>query len=118
MKISIKEILNNTDKQREMEKESFRLMTEIYCHGKHHSRKGELCPECCEFLEFAREKTDRCPFMETGTSCSKCKNHCYSGKWENYVKDIMRYAGPRMLLLHPEYSLLHGMMKMKKKTSK
>lgn len=28
-------------------------MIEIYCHGHHHTKKKELCPECQELKEYS-----------------------------------------------------------------
>lgn len=115
MKISIRKALRDPELRREMEKESLSFMIEIYCNGNHHTKKGELCPECREFEKYALERTDKCPFMETKTFCSACEVHCYRGKWGDYVKKVMRYAGPRMMLHHPVLGTLHGVVTLKNK---
>ena len=110
MRINVRKALKDTEARREMEKECLKLMTEIYCHGRHHRKKGELCPECREFLDYALERTEKCPFMATKTFCSACKIHCYSKEYRPYVKQVMSYAGPRMMLYHPVPALLHAVV--------
>ena len=39
----------------EREKQTIKLMVEIYCKKKH-GTKGELCAECQEFLEYAHKR--------------------------------------------------------------
>lgn len=115
MKFSIKKALEDTNARREMEKQGMSLMVQIYCHGRHHTKKGELCPECRAFEQYAWKRTDRCPFMATKTFCSACKVHCYSKEMRPYVREVMRYAGPRMLFHHPLLALLHGYVTLRQK---
>ena len=118
MKISMKRALNDPDERRQMEKDVLSSMIGIYCHGNHHTPKGELCPKCKEFETYALMRTDKCPFMATKTFCSACKVHCYSKEWKPYVREVMRYAGPRMLFHHPFLALLHGFITLKQKFNK
>ena len=115
MKISIRKALKDPEVRRQMEKESLSSMIHIYCHGNHHTKKGELCPKCQEFEKYALMRTDKCPFMKTKTFCSACKVHCYSKEWRPYVKEVMRYAGPRMLFHHPVLAILHSFVMLRQK---
>ena len=45
----------------EREKQTIKLMVEIYCKKKH-GTKGELCAECREFLEYAHKRLSFCKF--------------------------------------------------------
>ena len=83
------------------EKKTIEAMVHIYCKNKHDG-KGELCSECTAFLEYARMRLDKCPFQEKKTTCAHCPIHCYQPEKRQKAKEIMRYAGPRMLLHHPE----------------
>lgn len=62
--------------KREREKEVVSEMIALYCR-KQHGRKNGLCPECEALAAYARQRSDKCPFMETKTFCSNCKVHCY-----------------------------------------
>ena len=90
-------------------------MIEAYCHGKHGTRRDELCTECAQLAEYAEARISRCPFMATKTFCSQCHVHCYAPEKLQAIKDVMRYAGPRMLLRHPVLVVRHGLDGMKKR---
>lgn len=96
----------DTNQKREKEKEMLRLMIRVYCRGKHKSKKG-LCPQCQELQEYAWMRTEKCPFMETKTFCSACKVHCYAPEMRDKVREVMKYAGPRMLFYHPTVAIRH-----------
>ena len=73
-------------KKREQEKEVVSLMIKIYCSKKHHT-KGYLCDECRQLDEYARERSDKCPFMETKTFCSFIGNSdILNRKKKTYVR--------------------------------
>jgi len=88
------------------EKKTIEAMVHIYCKAKHETH-GDLCPECTEFLTYARMRLDKCPFQENKSTCGKCLVHCYQPVMREKVKKVMRYAGPRMLLHHPGLALHH-----------
>lgn len=115
MRISIRKALKDPEVRRQMEKDSLEVMIGIYCHGNHGTKKGELCPKCSEFRDYALMRTDKCPFMATKTFCSACKVHCYNKEWRPYVKEVMRYAGPRMLFHHPVLAVLHSFVMLRQK---
>lgn len=72
--------------KREQEKEVVSLMIGLYCKKKHKT-KGVLCDECKKLDDYAKLRSDKCPFMETKTFCSNCKVHCYKPEMrEKYVK--------------------------------
>ncbi len=96
----------DTNQKREKEKEMLGLMIRVYCRGKHKNKK-ELCPQCQELQEYAWIRTDKCPFMETKTFCSACKVHCYAPEMREKVREVMKYAGPRMLFYHPTAAIRH-----------
>ena len=56
----------NVQSKREREKETVSLMIDIYCRKKHGGKT--LCPDCAALEAYARQRSDKCPFMET-------KNH-------------------------------------------
>ena len=91
--------------KREREKEVVSLMISLYCRKKHGGKT--LCPECAALDDYARSRSDRCPFMETKTFCSACKVHCYQPEMREQIRTVMRWAGPRMLPVHPILSIRH-----------
>ena len=52
-----------TQQKREREQQVVACMIGLYCRKKHHT-KGTLCPDCSALLEYARARSQRCPFME------------------------------------------------------
>lgn len=101
--------------KREKEQELVSQMIALYCRGKHKTKHG-LCEECAELDRYARERSERCPFMETKTFCSNCKVHCYKPQMREKIRSVMRFSGPRMLLYHPWVVIRH--MKETKKEKK
>lgn len=88
------------------EKETIRKMARIFCKSHHQTKEG-LCEECRALLSYALERIDRCPYQEEKPACSACPIHCYAPAMREKVRQVMRYAGPRMLLRHPILAVLH-----------
>ena len=93
--------------KREREKRMVTEMIKLYCKKQHHTKGGELCSECDELNEYAKLRSDKCPFMETKTFCSNCKVHCYKPVMREKIRAVMRFSGPRMLLHHPIWAIRH-----------
>lgn len=100
--------------KREKEKELIALMISIYCKGKHKTKDG-LCNECESLLTYATNRIEKCPHMETKTFCSECTTHCYAKDKRELVKEVMRYAGPRMIFHQPVTAIWHCLLTMKRK---
>ena len=92
--------------KRKREKETVSLMIALYCRKNHKTKRG-LCPECEELREYARLRSDKCPFMETKTFCSNCKVHCYKPEMREKIRHVMRFSGPRMICCHPVMAVRH-----------
>lgn len=93
--------------KREREKRMVSEMIALYCRKRHGTRAGELCQECAELAEYARQRSDRCPFMETKTFCSNCRVHCYKAEMREKIREVMRFSGPRMIFHHPVAAVRH-----------
>lgn len=96
----------DTASKRQREKRVVEAMIALYCRKKH-GDQGGLCPDCAALLEYARQRSEACPFMETKTFCSNCKVHCYRPEMRQKIRDVMRFSGPRMLLVHPVLAVRH-----------
>jgi hypothetical protein len=88
------------------EQKTIRVMLQRYCRD-HHGGGSGLCADCAELLDYAERRLRVCPFQEVKPACNRCEVHCYSATMRARVKDVMRYAGPRMILRHPLLSLWH-----------
>lgn len=110
---------NKTASKREREKRTVALMISIYCKNKHGTKKT-LCPDCEALLEYAKMRSDKCPFMENKTFCSNCRVHCYKPQMREKIREVMRFSGPRMIFIHPVMAVRHVIesKKEKKRTEK
>ena len=97
--------MNNVQSKREREKRMVSEMIALYCRKKHGAKT--LCPACRELTEYARQRSDRCPFMETKTFCSNCRVHCYRLDMRDRIRAVMRFSGPRMMFHHPIAAIRH-----------
>ena len=61
--------------KREREKRMVTQMIALYCRRNHRTR-GALCPDCASLADYARSRSERCPFMETKTFCANCAPSC------------------------------------------
>ena len=100
--------------KREREKKIVSQMIALYCKKKHGEKK-ELCVECEELMQYAKLRSDKCPFMETKTFCSNCKVHCYKPDMREKIREVMRYSGPRMIFTHPITAVRHVIESKKEK---
>ncbi len=104
----------SADKKREREKKIVSLMIRLYCRKKHGVKNG-LCPECKALAEYAAQRSDKCPFMESKTFCSNCKVHCYKPDMREKIREVMRFSGPRIILYHPVMAVRHVTQSKKEK---
>ena len=95
----------NTQTKREREKKLVSQMIALYCKKNHGGKT--LCPDCAALEAYARQRSDKCPFMETKTFCSNCKVHCYKPEMREKIRSVMRFSGPRMIFRHPVAAIRH-----------
>ena len=97
------------NKKRKHKLKVVRQMIAIFCHGKHHLRLAgkELCPNCQQLADYAEERVRYCPNMREKEFCDFCKIHCYAPEQRKAIREVMRYAGPRMLLHAPLLVIRH-----------
>lgn len=83
----------------------------IYCRGVHDAvreplesegadlgvygrKRPEVCADCAELLRYAEKRRAFCP-KDPKPFCSYCDTHCYEPDMRGYMREVMRYAGPR-----------------------
>jgi len=83
---------------------------EVYCARKHQgagrtwialpATLGErsLCQECVAFLEYAVTRRLKCPLEAEKPTCKHCRIHCYDQLHREKVRQIMSYAGRKLLM--------------------
>jgi hypothetical protein len=94
------------------ERLTIQLMISIYCHDHH---QNSLCPDCTRLLTYAFQRIEKCPFGVEKPTCARCPIHCYKPATRQQVRQVMRYAGPRMLLYHPWLTILHYLDEIKQR---
>ena len=95
------------DTTTEREKLTIRNMIGIYCRGHRHSASGS-CPDCGSMLRYAQERIDSCPYNGSAKPvCGLCRTSCFTPDSHRRFCEIMKYAGPRMMVRHPVQTLAH-----------
>jgi len=80
-------------------------MVELFC--RHHHPGPVPCAACAELADYADRRLDRCPYGAEKPTCVNCPIHCYRPEPRERMRDVMRWAGPRMLWRHPYLALMH-----------
>ena len=88
-----------------------KFMIQKYCSYFHNSEN--LCSECDDLLNYSIKHLLECPFAEDKPVCSKCTIHCYSKSYRNKIKEVMRFAGPKMIYEQPKDTVLYFFDKLK-----
>ena len=88
-------------------------MLRIYCRGHYATSRSRLCRDCEELLQYSLIQIDKCPFGAAKGACSQCRVHCYKPAMRKRIREVMRYAGPRMLTRHPILAANHLLKKWK-----
>jgi len=95
----------------EREKQTVRKMIELYC--RHHLHQDTMPDEYILLAEYACRRLDHCKYGENKTACKDCPTHCYSPKEREAIREVMRWAGPRMIWYAPKDALIHFFHKVK-----
>ena len=82
-------------------------MIGIYGRRRHGGGRRALCADCRELHDYAQGRLAHCPFGADKPTCANCRVHCYRAAMRERVRDVMRFAGPRMLARHPYLALMH-----------
>jgi hypothetical protein len=65
-----------------------------------------VCAECRRLLSHAVMKRAMCPF-DPKPMCKRCPRHCYAPQYREQIRQVMHYAGRRLLLSGRVDYLLH-----------
>ena len=112
------ETVNKTEKKRRREQYVVEEMIRLYCRKNHdeYNRDGQkMCTVCQELSDYARLRSEKCPFMENKTFCANCSVHCYRPDMRERIREVMRFSGPRMILYHPVLAMWHVICSVRQK---
>jgi hypothetical protein len=99
-------LMAKTHPRMDRERKTLEAMIRIFCRDRH--RGGhELCPECGGLRAYSGRRLDTCPFGEKKPVCANCPIHCYRPDMRGRIREVMRYAGPRMVWRHPVLAAFH-----------
>jgi len=90
-------------------------MVAMYC--RHHHGGPRLCKDCVALADYADSRLDRCPYGGAKPACTNCPIHCYTPVPREVMREVMRFAGPRMLWRHPYLAIRHLLDEWKKTPS-
>ena len=93
--------------RRAREFKTIAAMVRMYCRSHHGANDACLCRDCLELHNYARRRLERCLFGEAKPTCVNCTVHCYKASMRERVRQVMRWAGPRMLWRHPVLVVCH-----------
>ncbi len=82
-------------------------MVGIYCTAHHSSAIEAPCTSCQDLITYAKKRLLSCPFQKEKPTCGKCIVHCYKKSMQNRIKEVMKFAGPKMVYHHPIMALKH-----------
>lgn len=80
-------------------------MIRLYCRHKLGLR--ELPVEYKELEVYAHKRLDNCKFGDKKPACKRCTIHCYRSDMRQKIRDVMRWAGPRMIIYDPIAAIRH-----------
>jgi uncharacterized paraquat-inducible protein A len=96
-----------TNRRLRREKETISKMIVLFCRQTHAPENTVLCQDCLELEAYAHQRIQHCPYGASKPTCARCTVHCYQPQKREAIRQVMRYAGPRMLLHHPLLTLQH-----------
>lgn len=87
------------------ERRTVAAMIAIYCRDRHGGRGP--CDACAALDVYARQRLYHCVYGAEKPTCFNCPIHCYRREPREAIRQVMAYAGPRMLTRHPILAVYH-----------
>lgn len=82
-----------------------KTMIEYHCEIVH--SEGKTCEHCKILIDYTSRKLERCRFGSTKPVCKDCPVHCYSPEMKQKIREVMCWAGPKMIFRYPLYAMIH-----------
>ena len=67
----------------------------------------EPSTEELELLSYAERRLTHCKFGDQKPACKRCPIHCYRSDMRAKIREVMRWAGPRMIIYDPVAAIKH-----------
>lgn len=100
------EYRKNMDRK-EQEKHLVGKMIDLY--ALHHRGDKDNSFDTAVLKAYAFSRVDHCRFGNEKPSCKNCPVHCYNAERKLQIRQVMRWAGPRIFFYHPISTLKHLM---------
>ena len=97
------------------------MMIRLHCRGRHTGKgpdkasgkasgleRDGLCAECAALSDYAAARLAACRYGARKPFCSRCPTPCYRPAERARIREVMRYAGPRMLWHAPFLFVRHA----------
>nr|WP_072538006.1 nitrous oxide-stimulated promoter family protein [Anaerococcus mediterraneensis] len=60
-----------------------------------------------ELKKYVKTRLDHCPHGDDKPFCGHCQIGCYKKDYKIQIKEVMKYAGPRMIFVNPKAAISH-----------
>jgi len=74
------------------DKKVLKNFVEVYCDKNHTGKRGALCDQCKDLLEYGTAKLEKCPYNPK-PKCKHCQTHCYEPEMRKRVREVMKFSG-------------------------
>lgn len=81
------------------------MMIRLYCHKR--LKLKSIPEEYRELTEYAFRRLDGCKYGDKKSACKRCATHCYKPAMREKIREVMRWAGPRMIIYSPIAAIRH-----------
>jgi hypothetical protein len=88
------------------------VMIKLFCRKKHAEK--ELCPDCTDLMNYTLRRVDKCRFALNKPTCANCTVHCFKPFYQEKIRQVMAFSGPRMSYRHPLLTIFHLLDKLRK----
>jgi hypothetical protein len=89
----------------EDERKTVEFMIKYYCKKKH--KQNQLCPQCRDLFEYSGKRVAACRYGNKKPVCAECATHCFVKEKRESIKTVMRFVGPKMILINPKLGIKH-----------
>jgi hypothetical protein len=92
--------------RREREADIVQKMIKMYCKA-HHNAEGHLCIQCDALSVYSEKRALSCMYGDIKPVCKECPVHCYTPQKREQIKQVMTWAGPKMIFRNPLFAITH-----------
>ena len=99
--------MGKSKKRSKIEREKRVVSQMIRLYSQHKMGQKELSAEMLHLEQYAHKRLDCCKFGDAKKPCKNSPVHCYAPQMREQVREVMRWAGPRMIFYSPLAAIRH-----------